>query len=140
VTKILAAPGQRGAAAWTTNTAYAQGQVVQASNDGLYYMCVVAGTSTNNAALYPTGHKDYSEGTCTWRPVLNRTRKTLVVSNDGTNVAYLVDFVGDSGDRKGIRLNANGGSFTMMAPGNDVSQSDLYIFCVGGTTISHFER
>jgi hypothetical protein len=125
---------------WAVSTAYAQGQVVRASNDGLNYMCVVAGTSTNDATKYPNGDIDYTEGTVTWRPVLNRERKALVICNDGTNVAYLVDYSAAAGQGKGIRLNANGGSFVLYRSADDVPQCDFYIFSAGGTSISHFER
>lgn len=139
-TKILAAPGQRGAAEWAISTAYAQGQVVQSPSGGLVYMCVVAGTSTNVATGFPSKDVDCTDGTVTWRPVLNKERKALVICNDGTNVAYLVDYSAAAGQGKGIRLNANGGSFVLFRPADDVPQGDFYVFSAGGTSIGHFER
>jgi hypothetical protein len=139
VYKLLPVAGGRGYSTWATNTAYAQGQMVQAPNGGLNYMCLVAGTSTNVSTGFPRGESDYSDGTCVWRVALNRIRKVLVIVNDGAGIAYLTDYRGDSAIGKGIRLNANGGSL-LLTTTDDVPQGDLYVMSESDTKVSHYER
>lgn len=137
--KILPEAEGRGYPSWNTNTAYAQGDMVTSSNL-LAYMCLVAGTSTNNGALAPNGSYDYVDGTVTWRPALSRVRKLLILCNDGTNTVYVSDEKGMTGNGKGIRLNSSGGAVVFSAPGDYVPQGPVFIYATGASSVSHIER
>ncbi len=139
--KLLPESGGRGYPVWQASTAYAQGDMVLATTNGMAYMCVVPGTSSNSATAYPVGMNDFSDGTsCVWRVALAKPRKLMVVCNDGTGTVYLTEFQGASGVGKGARLNASGGAMVISAPGDDVPQGAIYAISAGASSISHYER
>lgn len=142
VYKLLPEAGGSGYPAWETSKAYTNGMMVQSTNNGLNYMCLVTGTSTNDATKAPIGFSDYTEGTCTWRPALAKPRKLVIICNDGDGTAYVTTEYSSAaaGVGKGIRLNGAGGTFVMSAPGDDVPQGAFYVVSATNTSISHIER
>jgi hypothetical protein len=138
---LLPESGGSGYPVWQADTAYNQGDMVLATTNGVAYMCVVPGTSSNSATAYPVGMSDFQDGaSCVWRVALAKPRRLMVICNDGASTVYLTEFKGASGVGKGIRLNASGGSLVIAAPGDDVPQGAIYASSAGNSSISHYER
>jgi len=100
---------------WAASTAYTYGNVVT-NGQGSAYWCVGAGTSGTSV---PTSvSADVTDNTVTWR-LHNRTRNQLIIVNDSFATIYLAfgynasTNTGRAGG-KGIRLNANGGTFNAV--------------------------
>jgi hypothetical protein len=131
-----------GAAAWVTNTAYAQGAVVRGTGLGLYYFAVTAGTSTNNPALGPSGMGRVTDGTVVWRPCLNSRRTWLSVQDTSTNssgVVFISDYVGGGTNLARVVALQGGGSVVIDTPGT-VPQGTVYAISSRNTAIVVCER
>ena len=101
------------AQAWSTNTAYAQGTIVQNSRRRLY-MALTAGHSTRSVTNEPThaiGMWD-TQTNLTWYAIPAGLRKGAAVVNDSTGTVY-VCVGGIAHTNEGIRLNASGGVLTI---------------------------
>ena len=108
---IVAERNIQNAAAWATNTAYLQGQVVKVGNHSFYW-AVTNGTSHTSGTGPSHGWGDGTDGTLTWRAMMTRPRKSVVVVNDSTNTVYIsIGFPAEV--NKGIRLNGSGGSVSL---------------------------
>ncbi|MCH8247091.1 MAG: hypothetical protein IH951_11865 [Bacteroidetes bacterium] len=93
---------------WATTTAFAQGTVVKSTNN-LFYFAAIGGTSSGTAPGHAPG--DAVDGTITWRWVSERgKRRGLIIVNDSAVNVY-IHTGGGAVTNKGIRLNAEGGTF-----------------------------
>ena len=134
--RVLPPAGVNSASAlWTTNTTYANGQMVYSTGGGVY-MCLVGGASYTGA-VPPAAVGDITDGTVTWRRAFSRLRLGLAIVNDGTGVVYVaVDTPAVYG--QGIRLNPNGGS--VVFSGTGVQQVFLSAICgITNGTLSTLE-
>lgn len=77
--------------AWEAETAYAVGNVADLGNGNRAPAVVVAAGTSGSSAPVWNASADITDGTVTWRPIHRGVRKTLVVSNLGTNTVY-IDF------------------------------------------------
>lgn len=76
----------------------------------LEFWCVTTGlTATTNLSNWGVT-SDVTDGTVVWRPV-NQDRASFTIVNDSTSTVYLA-FGASAVVSKGIRINANGGSYT----------------------------
>lgn len=102
------------AAAWATNTLYAQGQVVKSAKK--LYWCQTAAGATNTIADLPAYEADgrSANGTNTWQFIPSEKRSGCAIVNDGTNTCY-ISFGSAAVLNSGIRLNANGGNMSDFA-------------------------
>ena len=134
---MIAGPvAPHGAAAWVTNTAYAQGAIVRGTGLGLCYFAATAGTSTNNPALGPSGMGRVTDGTVVWRPCLNSKRTWLSVQDTSTNSsgqAFISDYIGGGTNLARAVSLQGGGSVVMDAPGT-VPQGTVYVISSSNTT------
>ena len=120
VQKVLAAPDPGSAVAWATNVAYSQGGLVKANSR--YFMCLIAGTSTNISTNAPYALGDSTDGTVTWRSVMGHTRRGLTVCNDSPAASggpIYVSFSAPVVAGRGSRLNAGGGSITISGTASE---------------------
>lgn len=128
--KIVGSAQMASAAAWVTNAVYAQGDYVKASD--AYFMCLVAGTSTN-VGTGPSGGIDVVDGTATFRPCTTRRRQGLAMYNNATNTSWTA-YVSDTAPAavgKGYRVTALGDGLVLM--GRECPQGELYIILSGGS-------
>ncbi len=109
---------------------------------GLYYIAIVAGTSTNNSALGPWGMGTVVDGTVTWRPCLNKKRTWLSVQDTSTNSPgslFITDYVGGGTNLSRVISLNGGGSVVVDEPGT-VPQGTIYAISSRNTTIVLDER
>lgn len=117
---------------WTTATAYVYGDFVTNGNSRLMYWCTVAGTSTNVASGGPTHTDgDATDGPVTWRHIV-KERNQLIIVNDGSFPLYL-GFGHAAEANKGIRLNANGGTFNAFDNFGYIPKCAVYGVTASGT-------
>lgn len=121
VSTIVAKRGLVMAQAWATNSAYTQGEYVE--NNNLFFMALVGGTSTNDAAA--TG-PSVSRGTetdndITWLSVPRKPRATaFVIRTDAVadgGVGYLAPDGFDPSQSAGIPLGSQYASFKYEGQG-----------------------
>ena len=130
------------APSWVTNTAYAQGAIVRGTGLGMYYIAIVAGTSTNNSALGPSGMGRVTDGTVVWRRCLNSRRTWLSVQDTSTNSTgsvFISDYIGGGTNLANVVSLQGGGSVVLDTPGT-VPQGTVYAISSRNTTIVVNER
>ena len=117
---------------WLTATVYALGDVVQNTVSGQKrsYWCIKAGTSTGGTGPTVLDGDDTSDAAVSWRRIRG-SRTQFVIQNDGADDMYLA-FGSAAIVNKGIRVNANGGTYVSPA-GNNCFQGDVFAISAGGT-------
>jgi len=123
---LLAVPGVfpiEGVTAWAAGETVAIGD--KRSYNGNAYM-VIAFTDVTTAAKQPVAvdGDDVTDSKVTWR-YIRPVRKQLIITNDSTVVIYLA-FKTAAVANKGIRLNANGGTFNAISDLHYVPECDIY--------------
>jgi len=112
-TAILPKRGITTAAAWNTNTVYAQGAyVLGGSGSNMIYMALAGGTSSTNTTDKPVhAHGSATEGTVTWYRVEPGPRLGYTFYNSSTNVIWMS--AGDTAViNKGMQIAATSGDDT----------------------------
>ena len=117
--------------AWTTNLPYSQGDIV--TNASKAFWCVVAGTSTNvaGAAGPNVASGSFADGTVTWRRLFEGPRSGFAIIHDDTNAACYFSIGYTAVYQTGVRLTANGGSWTSE---NGSIQNPINAISAPGTT------
>ena len=109
--KVLPQRGIKNATMWAQSNAYAQGVIVKGSTraNARLYMALVGGTSSTNVPAHSEGTG--ADGTVTWYRIPRGDRAGFAIVNNSTNSVFVNPWYPVAAD-SGIRLNANGGSWT----------------------------
>jgi hypothetical protein len=118
--------------AWAASTAYAHGDILT-NSAGIYYWCVVAGTTETSTVGLVHYDGDATNGSATFR-VVNRQRNGLVIVNDGASNIY-TSVTAPAVAGRGTRLNANGGGESYY--GEDCPQSGMWAVHYGAAAYSN---
>lgn len=114
---VIIAPAKATGKPWATNTVYTQGKVILGTvtnGPHWYYWALVAGTSATNRPNWKA-NDDVTDGTVTWRPVVDR-RSRLYIQNPSTNTVYLGFDGEDAVAGSGVYLTQDGSlSYNMQA-------------------------
>jgi hypothetical protein len=140
---VLGPADAHGLPTWNTNTAYVAGALVQGTNYGQNYMCLIGGTSTNSAAAGPTGLGRITDGTVTWVSMLASRRKQLLVQNTSSDSAakvYVGDYIGSGTNLSRTAELLSGGHIFLSFMEDDVPQGKIYVWANRNATVSTWER
>lgn len=140
---VLGPAGAVGLPVWNTNTTYVAGNLVQGTNFGQNYMCLVGGKSTNSAAAAPTGLGRITDGTVTWVSMLAKERKFLLVQNTSTDTAakvYVGEYIGSSTNLSKTMVLYSGGHVLLTAPNDPVPQDKIFVWADRNASIATLER
>lgn len=138
LTMIAGPAGTRGAPAWATNTAYAQGSVVKSQGTGPIYFALIAGTSTNVAGAGPVGLGNVTDGTVTWRMARSSKRDSFSIQDVGTNYScktYVFSSYG-SGTNLANVVTLKGSDGSYSCSGDEAPQSAVYVLSTLNTKVT----
>jgi len=113
---------QEAITAWAAGVVTAVGDKIK--YNGNAYYCISAGTTTAASQPTATDGDDTTDAAVTWR-YIRPVRNNLILVNDSSEVMYL-GFGNAAVANRGIRLNANGGSFNAMEELRYCPQCDIY--------------
>jgi len=115
---------------WVASTAYVQGQMVKSA--GTSYFCLVAGTSGTTAI---SGFGDITDNAVTWRSILPRKRRGLVLSNLGSdNVQF--SWGQDIGFGVGAGVILAASEKVLFSGLDDTPNGNIFATSTGSTTNS----
>lgn len=98
--------------------------------DNQKYLCITGGTAANEPSNGPEDGDQTTADSLVWRPLPFYERRRITIVNDSDETVYLT--IGEAAVvGEGVRLNANGGSWTATWP--TCPQDAIYAICASGS-------